>query len=43
MTNGYQDFTKMKDNQRRMSHPAVRAAYEQFLTVARLCEETEKK
>jgi len=29
--------------ERRMSHPAVRAAYEQFLTVARLCEETEKK
>ena len=32
-----------EEAERRMSHPAVRAAYEQFLTVARLCEETEKK
>ena len=28
---------------RRMRHPAVRAAYEQFLTVARLCEDEEQE
>jgi hypothetical protein len=29
--------------ERRMSHPAVRQAYEHFLTVARLCEDTKEK
>lgn len=32
-----------EEAERRMSHPAVRQAYEHFLTVAALCEETEKK
>lgn len=29
-----------QEAQRRMSHPAVRQAYEHFLTVARLCDES---
>ena len=29
-----------EEAQRRMSHPAVRQAYEHFLTVARLCDES---
>ena len=32
-----------QEAQRRMSHPAVREAYEQFLTVARLCEKQRSK
>lgn len=32
-----------KEANRRMRHPAVRAAYEQFLTVARLCEDEEQE
>ena len=32
-----------EEAQRRMSHPAVRAAYEQFLAVARLCEDHQEK